>query len=105
MRKLPIAAVLAFAVVLFAGAQSARAQAIDTMKTAVAFPFMVGHVLLPAGTYEVVPDPDDPGLLEVRSEYGRTSAFATVLAGDTTSRRGDVQFRFMNVGGRYYLTQ
>lgn len=105
MRKLPIAAIVTFAVVLFAGAQLAVAQEIETSKVAVAFPFMVGKVLLPAGTYEIIPDDLAPGSLEIRADRGRVSAFATVLAEDTTARRGDCQFQFVNVGGRYYLTK
>jgi hypothetical protein len=60
---------------------------------------------LPAGTYEVVPDPIDPSVFEIRSENGAISAVATVLAKDETDRRGDLQFKFMNAGGRYYLTK
>ena len=105
MRKFQIAAVAAFGMVLFAGAQLARAQETETIKAAVAFPFMVGKVMLPAGTYEVVPDEMDPTVLEIRSEYGRKSAFASILAADPTTRRGDCQFQFVNVGGRYYLTK
>ncbi len=105
MRKLPIAAIVTFAVVLFAGAQLAVAQDTETSKVAVAFPFMVGKVLLPAGTYEIIPDDLAPGSLEIRADRGRVSAFATILAEDTTTRRGDCQFQFVNVGGRYYLTK
>jgi hypothetical protein len=105
MRKFQIAAAVAFAVVLFAVAQQARAQMTDTAKATVPFPFMVGRVLLPAGTYEVVPDPIDPSVFEIRSENGAISAVATVLAKDETDRRGDLQFKFMNAGGRYYLTK
>ncbi len=105
MRRFQLAAVVAFGAVLFAGAQLARAQSLDAVQTTVAFPFMVGRVLLPAGTYEVVPNDMEPGVLELRSVRGGMSAFATVMAADTTSRRGDLQFQFVNVGGRYYLTK
>jgi len=103
MWKIQIAAVVAFGVVLFAGAQLARAQEVE--RATVPFPFAVGRVTLPAGSYEVVADETDPGLLEIRSADGRFSAFAIVLAEDTTARRGDCQFQFVNVGGRYYLTK
>jgi hypothetical protein len=105
MRKFQIAAVVAFGMVLFAGAQLARAQSLDAVTTTVPFPFMVGKVLLPAGTYLIVPDDMEPGVLEIRSERGGRSAFATLMAEDTTTRRGDLQFQFVNVGGRYYLTK
>ena len=105
MRKFQIAAILAFGMVLFAGAQVARAQSLDAVTTTVPFPFMVGNVLLPAGTYLVVPDDVDSGVFEIRSQRGRMSAFATVMADDSTARRGELQFQFVNVGGRYYLTK
>lgn len=105
MRKFQIASTLAFAVVLFAGAQLVRAQETNTMTVIVSFPFMVGTAMMPPGSYEVVPDSMDPYVLEIRSENGHTSAFAAVLAPDTTTRRGEAQFQFVNVGGRYYLTK
>ena len=49
MRKFQIAAVLAFGMVLFGGAQLARAQSLDAVTTTVPFPFMVENVLLPPG--------------------------------------------------------
>ena len=105
MRKIQIAAVVAFGVVFFAGAQLARAQETNTVKATVSFPFVVGKVMLPPGTYEAVPDDMDPGVLQIRSETGHMSAFATVLSDDTTTRRGECEFQFVNVGGRYYLTK
>jgi hypothetical protein len=103
MRKFQFAAALAFGVVLLAGASLARAQEVD--KVTVSFPFEVGGVIMPAGTYSVTPDTLDPGLLQIRSEDGRDSAFALVLSDDTTSRRGDCQFEFERVGSRYYLSK
>ncbi len=105
MRKFPIAAIAAFGLVLFAGTQVAVAQETETVKTTVAFPFMVGKVLLPAGTYEVVPDQLEPSILEIRSVRGSQSAFATIMATQRSDRRGDCLFQFVNVGGRYYLTK
>ncbi len=103
MRKFQIAAVVAFAFVTFAGAQLACAQGVE--RATVPFPFMVGQVLLPAGQYEVVTDDMDPGLFQIKSEDGLHSAFAVVLTEDWSSREGDCQFEFVNVGGKYYLSK
>jgi hypothetical protein len=105
MRKFQIAAALAFGVMLFAGAPRAHAQATNAMTVTVSFPFMVGTVMMPPGSYEIVPDSMDPYALEIRNETVRMSAFAAVLAPETTMRRGEAQFQFVNVGGRYYLTK
>jgi hypothetical protein len=103
MRKFEMTAVVAFAVVMFAGAQQARAQEVET--ATVPFPFMVGNVMLPPGHYTVTTDDMDPGLLQIESRDGRYSAFAVVTTEDTTSRRGEAQFKFVNVGGKYYLSR
>lgn len=103
MRKIEIAAVVAFALVMFAGAQQARAQEVVT--ATVPFPFMVGNVMLPPGHYRVTADEMDPGLLQIQSRGGQYSAFAIVLTDDTTSRRGEAQFKFVNIGGKYYLSR
>ncbi len=105
MRKFQIAAVVAFGVAMIASAPLARAQTTDPVKVTVAFPFMVGQVMLPAGTYTVVPDYRTPGLLEIDSDNGSMSAMATVLSDDLTDRRGECQFQFVNFGGKYYLTR
>jgi hypothetical protein len=103
MRKFQIAAVVAFSMVFFAGAQLARAQEVN--KATVSFPFEVGGVVMPAGTYTITVDDMDPGLLRIQSENGQLSAFAIVMSEDTTARRGDCQFDFVRVGNRYYLSQ
>ena len=79
MRKFQIAAALAFGAVLFAGAQPARAQETNTMTATVSFPFMVGTVMMPAGSYEIIPVGMDADVLEIQSENGHIAAFATVL--------------------------
>ena len=104
MRRIHIAAVAAFGLVLFAGAPTALAQETVPMRATVSFPFMVGNVLLPAGTYLVVPDDLQPAVLEIQAERGRKSVFATILDNEPSDRRGDCLFQFVNVGGRYYLT-
>ena len=103
MRRFQLAAVVAFGVVLFAGAQIARAQ--DVSKARVPFPFEVGGVVMPAGTYRVIVDDMDPGLIQIQSQNGRFSAFAMVTLEDTTARRGDAQFDFVRAGNRYYLSR
>jgi hypothetical protein len=105
MRRFQFAAILTFGVFLFAGASLARAQDFDVNRVTVSFPFVVGGVMLPAGTYTVTPDDMDPGLLQIQSADGRYSAFALVLTDDTTSRRGSCQFDFERVGNRYYLSK
>lgn len=103
MRKFQFAAVVAFGVVFFAGAQLAHAQ--ELSKVQVSFPFVAGDTLLPAGAYEVREDPMDAGLIEIQSEDGRSSAFAFVVPEEATTVRGDCQFEFLKAGNRYYLSK
>lgn len=103
MRKFQLAAVVAFGVVLFAGARFASAQ--DVTQARVPFPFEVGGVVLPAGTYQVTTEGMDPNLVQIRSQDGRFAAFAIVDTEDLTARRGDCQFDFVRAGNRYFLSK
>ncbi len=103
MRKLSIAAMIAFGAVFVAGTHAARAQEIE--KGRVPFPVVVGNVVMPAGSYEVRADDLDPELLHITSADGRHAAFALVMTDSTTTRFGDCEFRFVRLGSRYYLSK
>jgi hypothetical protein len=100
-KKNRAAAWLVVGVVLLAGAGAASAQ--ETERAKVAFPFVVGQEVLPAGDYQVFTSDEDPGLLQIVSEDGRHSVFFAVQGSDTSDRWGDPEFTFVNIGGRYYL--
>ena len=70
MRTLVRGALLAAGLsVVTAGAASAQMS--ETMKFTTTFPFTVGHVTMPAGSYTVTPLETDHALMELRS--GRTA--------------------------------
>lgn len=53
-----IAAVAGFA--MFASLSSAQAQLVESFKFTTAFPFVLGHEMLPAGAYTITADEDAP---------------------------------------------
>ena len=54
---------MAAGVLLLAGAQQARAQVTGPIQFTTTFPFAVGSVTVPAGTYTVRPDDDNPSIM------------------------------------------
>lgn len=57
---------------LFMSAGAANAQVPETMRFTTTFPFMVGKITMPAGSYTITPLPQDNALLQISN--GRTSA-------------------------------
>jgi hypothetical protein len=64
IRSIGIAAGLLFA----AGIQNAGAQISEVVEFTTTFPFMAGNAMVPAGTYTIRPDDDDPQILEMTGE-------------------------------------
>jgi hypothetical protein len=54
---------LAAGFLLLAGVQHAHAQVTGAIEFTTAFPFAVGYANVPAGTYTVRPDDDDPAIM------------------------------------------
>jgi hypothetical protein len=58
---------------MFAGIQSASAQITYPVEFTTSFPFTVGNSTVPAGSYTVTPDDDNPAMLRVTGAH--TSVF------------------------------
>jgi hypothetical protein len=65
VRSMSVAAGL----LLLAGVQQASAQISDPIEFTTAFPFTVGSANVPAGTYTVRPDDDDPKILMLQGPH------------------------------------
>ena len=54
---------------VLAGVQNASAQVTDTVEFTTSFPFTVGHATVPAGSYTIKPDDDNPEFLQLRGTH------------------------------------
>ena len=55
---------------MLAGVQKASAQIVDPMEFTTSFPFTVGYATVPAGSYTIRPDDDDPAMFEITGRHG-----------------------------------
>jgi hypothetical protein len=61
---------LAGGILVLAGVQNASAQITDPVEFTTAFPFTVGYASVPAGSYTIRPDSDDPAMFELTGPHG-----------------------------------
>ena len=61
---------LAGGILVLAGVQNASAQITDPVEFTTAFPFTVGYATVPAGSYTIRPDSDDPAIFELTGPQG-----------------------------------
>lgn len=54
---------------VLAGVQNAGAQVTDTVEFTTSFPFTVGHATVPAGSYTIKPDDDNPEFLHLTGAH------------------------------------
>ena len=54
---------------VLAGVQNAGAQVTDTVEFTTSFPFTVGHATVPAGSYTIKPDDDNPAFLRLTGTH------------------------------------
>jgi hypothetical protein len=54
---------IAGGILVLAGAQNASAQITNSVEFTTSFPFTVGNTTVPAGSYTIRPDDDDPNIL------------------------------------------
>jgi hypothetical protein len=101
MRSLIRSAGIALGVLMFAGAQNASAQIIDTVEFTTSFPFTVGNTAVPAGSYTIRPDDDNPKILELFGQ--KTSALFQVDAVDAPSTPSKTELVFSRYGDSYVL--
>jgi hypothetical protein len=73
MRSLIRSIGIAGGILVLAGVQNASAQIPNGVDFTTAFPFTVGNTTVPAGSYTIRPDDDDPGIFELTGKH--TSVF------------------------------
>jgi hypothetical protein len=69
MRSLVRSIGIAGGILVLAGVQNASAQIADTVEFTTSFPFMVGYATVPAGSYSIRPDNDNPEILELTGAH------------------------------------
>jgi hypothetical protein len=69
MRSLIRSIGIAGGILVLAGVQNASAQIADTVEFTTSFPFMVGYATVPAGSYSIRPDNDNPEILELTGAH------------------------------------
>src|SRR5262249_32066462 len=68
MRSLFRTIAITAGILVLAGVQNARAQLVNALQVTTAFPFTVGNATVPAGSYTIKPDDEDPhGLAQTRT--------------------------------------
>jgi hypothetical protein len=103
MRIHVLAALMALGFFGLAGSSPAVAQT-DDMSVKVPFPFVVGRTELPAGTYRMLVDFDQPDLVLIVGEDGRERAMVFTDWSDSPDLSNQASFEFAKTGGRYVLT-
>ena len=92
---------LATGILTLAGVQSASAQVDYPLKFTTTFPFTVGYATVPAGTYTITQDDDNPQLLELTG--GRVSVFFQTNNADAKAPASKSEIVFKHYGNRYVL--
>jgi hypothetical protein len=92
---------VAAGVLMLAGVQNAGAQLLNAVEFTTAFPFTVGNATVPAGSYTITPDDDNPAVLEM------AGAHEAVLFETKPTEARDVPSRtevvFLRYGDTYVL--
>jgi hypothetical protein len=87
--------------VLLAGIQHASAQIVDTVEFTTAFPFTVGLATVPAGTYTITPDEDNPNILQLRGAH--TGVFFETTDVPVRQSPAKTEILFKRYGNAYVL--
>ena len=87
--------------VLGAGAQRASAQVIGPIEFTTSFPFTVGYATVPAGSYTIRPDDDNPEMLLLAG--ARTSGFFQTETKDARQTPSKTEIVFGRYDDKYVL--
>jgi hypothetical protein len=86
---------------LIAGIQNASAQVDDPVEFTTAFPFTVGYGTVPAGSYTIRPDDDNPGILELQGRA--TTVFFQAQNTEARKAPSETEVVFKHYGDSYIL--
>jgi hypothetical protein len=93
MRSLVRSIVIAGGILVLAGVQNASAQIIDSVDFTTSFPFTVGYATVPAGSYTIRPDEDNPGILYLTGAHESVLFQATSAQARNTPSKTEVVFK------------
>jgi hypothetical protein len=94
---------IAGGILVLAGVQNASAQLDETVEFTTSFPFTVGYATVPAGTYTVRPDDDNPRILELSG--GHTAVLFQTYIVEATKRPAKTEVVFKRYGDGYVLKE
>src|SRR5882762_10548766 len=101
MRSLVRSIGIALGVLIFAGVQNASAQIIDPIEFTTSFPFTVGNTTVPAGSYTIRPDDDNPQVLELMGK--NASVLFQIQAAQARETPSKTELVFSRYGSSYVL--
>jgi hypothetical protein len=101
MRSLVRSIGIAGGVLLLAGVQNASAQIVYPVEFTTAFPFTVGYATVPAGSYTIKQDDDNPEMLLLTG--GRTSVFFQTVGKEAREAPSKTEVVFNRYGDKYVL--
>jgi hypothetical protein len=101
MRSLVRSLGIATGILMFAGVQNASAQITYPVEFTTSFPFTVGNATVPAGSYTITPDDDDPAMLRLAGAH--TSVFVETQNAEPRQIPSKTEVVFNRYGNGYVL--
>jgi len=92
---------IAAGILVLAGVQKASSQIVYPVEFTTSFPFTAGSATVPAGSYTITPDEDNPALLLLAG--GRTSVFFQTEEKDAQKAPSKTEVVFSRYGDKYVL--
>ena len=92
---------IAAGMLVLAGVQNASAQITDPVVFTTTFPFTVGYATVPAGSYTIRPDDDNPVVFELTGEHG--SVFFETNGAQARETPSKTEVVFKRYGDGYVL--
>ena len=92
---------VAGAILMLASVQNAGAQITSTVDFTTSFPFTVGNATVPAGSYTITPDHDNPSTLELTGAH--TGVFFETINAQARETPSKTELVFKRYGDRYVL--
>ncbi len=89
VRSLGIAA----GILVLTGVQNASAQVMDPVEFTTSFPFTVGYATLPAGSYTIRPDDDNPAVFELTGAHESVLFETNNTRARETPKKSEVVFK------------
>jgi hypothetical protein len=103
MRKPVVVFVLVVAVLLLPGVRKLSAQPATVAK--IAFPFIVGGAVMPAGEYRLAMRQGDQTTMRIATTCGRVAAFVSVSPAGAVTATGEPTLVFRRIGNGYFLSR